>query len=127
MGDNCIIGERVSIGLKEPSKNQAEGCIIEDGVVVEVGAVIEARVLGEGTVVEVGAIVGRGSLIGKHCKISPLATVPEDEIIPDHMVIFSDGTRRTDKSGVEELKAKMVGRQVDVYRKLIPTNLSRFQ
>lgn len=35
--------------------------------------------------------------------------------------------RRLDKSGVEDLNLKMVGRQVDVLRKLIPSNLAKFQ
>lgn len=63
----------------------------------------------------------------QHCKIGPLCTVAENEILPDYTVIFSDGTRRVDRSGIDELKAKMVAKQVDVLRKLIPTNLAKFQ
>lgn len=65
VGSGCIIGERVAIGLREASRNQAEGVIIENKVVIEVGAVIEGRVIGEGTVVEVNAVVGKGAVIGK--------------------------------------------------------------
>jgi len=95
--------------------------------VIEVGATIEARVIGEGSLIEVNAVIGRGSTVGKHCKIGPLCTVAENETIPDYTVVFCDGTRRVDRSGVEELKAKMVAKQVDVLRRLIPTNLSKFQ
>jgi len=127
VGNGCIIGERVTIGLQKSSTNQAEGVNIENGVVIEVGATIEARVIGEGSQVEVNAVIGRGSTVGKHCKIGPLCTVAENETVPDYTVIFCDGTRRVDRSGVEELKAKMVAKQVDVLRRLIPTNLSKFQ
>lgn len=69
IGSGCIIGERVAIGLREASSNQAEGVIIENGVVIEVGAIIEGRVIGEGSVVEVNAVIGRGAIIGKVCVI----------------------------------------------------------
>lgn len=65
VGSGCIIGERVAIGLRAASRNQAEGVIIENGVVIEVGAVIEGRVVGEGSVIEVNAVIGRGAIIGK--------------------------------------------------------------
>ena len=49
------------------------------------------------------------------------------ESVPDFTVIYGNGMRRLDNSGVEDLKIKMVGRQVDVLRKLIPSNLAKFQ
>lgn len=51
----------------------------------------------------------------------------EGEIIPDFTVIYGNGLRKLDKSGVEGLNLKMVGRQVEVLRKLIPSNLAKFQ
>lgn len=72
IGSGCIIGERVAIGLREASSNQAEGVIVENGVVIEVGAVIEGRVVGEGTLVEVNAVVGRGAVIGKVCLLAKM-------------------------------------------------------
>jgi dynactin-6 len=47
--------------------------------------------------------------------------------LPDFTVIYGNGIRRIDSSGVEELKLKMVARQVEVLRKLIPSNLAKFQ
>lgn len=56
-----------------------------------------------------------------------MCEVAEGEVIPDFTVIYGNGLRRIDASGVEELKLKMVGRQTDILRKLIPTNLAKFQ
>lgn len=63
----------------------------------------------------------------QHCKIGPMCEVAEDEIIPDYTVIYGNGLRRIDKSGAENLKMRMVGRHVDVLRRLIPSNLSKYQ
>ena len=63
----------------------------------------------------------------QHCKIGPLCEVKEGETIPDYTVIYGHGERRTDRSGVEELKAKMVGKQIQVLRRIIPTNLAKYQ
>jgi dynactin-6 len=35
--------------------------------------------------------------------------------------------RRLDSSGVEDLKLKMVARQIEVLKKLIPSNIAKFQ
>ncbi len=51
----------------------------------------------------------------------------EGEVIPDHIVLYGNGMRRLDTSGVEDLKLKMVAKQVEVLRKLIPSNLAKFQ
>jgi dynactin-6 len=56
-----------------------------------------------------------------------MCEVAEREILPDFTVIYGNGLRRIDNSGVENLKLKMVGRQVEVLRKLIPSNRAKFQ
>lgn len=53
--------------------------------------------------------------------------MPAKEIIEDFTVIYADGMRRIDRAGIEGLKLRMVGRQTDVLRKLIPSNPSKFQ
>jgi dynactin-6 len=63
----------------------------------------------------------------QHCKIGPLCEVAERDVLPDFTVIYGNGLRRLDKSGVEDMKLKMVDRQVEVLRKLIPSNLAKFQ
>ncbi len=145
IGRNCILSERSSLGLSTASASQTEGTVIEDGVILEVGAIVEAKSVGEGSLIEINARVGKGAVIGKvcntcpraerililivrqHCKIGPLCTVDDSEVVPDYTVIYGSGLRRVDHSGVEDLKLKMVGRQVDVLRRLIPSNHAKFQ
>jgi len=113
--------------LSSASDSQIEGTVIEDGVILEVGAVVEARRVGEGSLIEINARVGKGAIIGKHCKIGPLCIVEHNEVVPDYTVIYGTGLRRVDKSEVDDLKMKMISRQVDVLRKLIPSNPAKFQ
>ncbi|TAQ86839.1 hypothetical protein B7494_g4809 [Chlorociboria aeruginascens] len=127
IGNTCIISERSSIGLLSPPETAQDGVLIGSGVVVEVGATVEAASVGDGCLIEVNAKLGKGVVLGKHCKIGPLCEVTEGEVLPDFTVLFGNGMRRVDQSGVEELKLKMVGRQVEVLRKLIPSNLAKFQ
>lgn len=117
--------------------------MIENGVVLEVGAVIEAKRVGEGCLIEVNAKIGRGAVLGKvcsglegrgrradniqHCKIGPLCEVEEDEVLPDFTVIYGFGMRRIDNSGAEEQQAKFIAKQIEVLRKLIPSNIAKFQ
>jgi dynactin-6 len=56
-----------------------------------------------------------------------LCEVAEGDIIEDFTVIYADGMRRTDRAGVEDLKLKMMERQTEVLRKLIPSNPAKFQ
>ncbi len=65
--------------------------------------------------------------IFQHCKIGPLCEVAEREVLPDFTVIYGNGMRRLDSSGVDDQKLKMVARQVEVLRRLIPSNPVKFQ
>jgi dynactin-6 len=47
-------------------------------------------------------------------------------VVPDYTVVFSNGMRRTDKRGVAELKNKGLARQIDVLRRMIPSNPAKF-
>lgn len=140
----CIVSERSSLGLlSAPSSSNTTGVFLEERVVVEVGAIVEAERVGEGSVIECNSRIGKGAVIGKvcrkswlqisksseeqHCKIGPLERVAPDEIIPDYTVLYGNGRRRLDSSGVEDLKNKMTVRNVEILRKLIPSNLPKFQ
>lgn len=128
IGSNCIISERSQIGFQNPPSNShSEGVFIENGVVIETGAIVEARKVGEGSVIEVNARIGKGAILGKHCKVGALCEVQEGEIIGDFTVLYADGMRRVDGAGIEDLKLKMVGRQTEILRKLIPSNPAKFQ
>ncbi|EKD14811.1 transferase hexapeptide domain protein [Drepanopeziza brunnea f. sp. 'multigermtubi' MB_m1] len=128
VGRQCIICERSQIGLQSDPPDEAKyGVVLEDGVVVELGAVVEARRIGEGTVIEVNAKVGKGAMLGKHCKIGPLCEVTDGEVLPDYTVLYGDGMRRLDASGAEDMKIKNLANQIEVMRRLIPSNLAKFQ
>ncbi|RFU28863.1 hypothetical protein B7463_g7499, partial [Scytalidium lignicola] len=128
VGSNCILSERSSIGLQSPpTVDQEQGVVIGDFVVVESGAVVEAKKIGDGSLIEINAKVGKGAVLGKHCKIGPLCEVAEGEVLPDYTVVYGNGMRRIDNSGVEDLKLKMVSQHAGVMKKLISSNLSKFQ
>ncbi|KAL8750440.1 MAG: hypothetical protein Q9199_007062, partial [Rusavskia elegans] len=52
-----------------------------------------------------------------YCKIGPLCSVDPYDDIPDHTVIYGYNERRTDRSGMEELRMKAVEQQVEVLRR----------
>ena len=49
------------------------------------------------------------------------------EEIPDFTVVYSNGTRRLDRRGISDLKNKVQARQIEVLKKLIPSNPAKFQ
>lgn len=51
----------------------------------------------------------------------------DGEVLPDYTVLYGDGMRRVDASGAEHLKLKNLAKQVEVMRKLIPSNVAKFQ
>ncbi|KAI0139097.1 trimeric LpxA-like protein [Hypoxylon sp. NC0597] len=132
IGRRCIIHERTSIGAAsadpKPSESR-DGVVISDYATIEVGAVLESggTLIGEGCLVGVGCRVGKGAKLGKHCTLTPHSIIRPGEIIPDFTVVYSNGTRRTDKRGVSDLKNKAQARQIEVLRRLIPSNPAKFQ
>ena len=65
--------------------------------------------------------------VHQHCTITPLSVIPPGEVIPDLTVVYSNGTRRTDKRGVWESRIKAQARQIEQLRKMIPSNPAKFQ
>ncbi|KAI1171018.1 trimeric LpxA-like protein [Nemania sp. FL0916] len=133
IGRRCIVHERTTIGATpkdlEPSESRDGGVVLGDYVTVEVGADIESggTVIGDGCHIGVGSRVGRGAKLGKHCVLTPKSTVRPEEVVPDFTVIYSNGIRRPDRRGVIDLKNKAQARQIEVLRKLIPSNPAKFQ
>ncbi|KAI6091531.1 trimeric LpxA-like protein [Hypoxylon rubiginosum] len=132
IGRRCIVHERTSIGAvsadPKPSESR-DGVVISDYATVEVGAVIESggTMIGEGCVVGIGCKIGKGAKLGKHCTLTPQSVIQPWEVVPDFTVVYSNGTRRLDKRGVADLKHKAQARQIEVLRKLIPSNPAKFQ
>ncbi|KAI3333838.1 trimeric LpxA-like protein [Ustulina deusta] len=132
IGRRCIVHERTTIGAAsaDPTPSESrDGVVISDYATVEVGAVIESggTMVGEGCHVGVGSRVGKGAQLGKHCVLAPKSVVQPGEVVPDFTVVYSNGTRRLDKRGVTDLKNKAQARQIEVLRKLIPSNPAKFQ
>lgn len=155
IGRRCIVNERVNIGAAsaDPTPSESrDGVVIGDYAAVEVGAVIESggTMIGEGCQVGVGSRIGRGAKLGKvsrrrdnsftrsgrglmcvcasqHCVLTPKTVIPPGEVVPDFTVVYSNGTRRLDRRGVTDLKNKAQARQIEVLRKLIPSNPAKFQ
>ncbi|KAI8631203.1 trimeric LpxA-like protein [Xylariaceae sp. FL1651] len=132
VGRRCIVHERTSIGATsiDPTPSESrDGVVISDYVTIEVGAIIESggTMIGEGCHVGVGSRVGRGAKLGKHCVLTPKSVIQPHEAVPDFTVVYSNGTRRLDKRGVTDLKNKAQARQIEVLRKLIPSNPAKFQ
>ncbi|OTB13319.1 hypothetical protein K445DRAFT_64828 [Daldinia sp. EC12] len=133
IGRRCIVNERTSIGAlsADPTPSESrDGVVISDYANIEVGAVIESggTLIGEGSLVGVGCRVGKGARLGrKHCTLTPHSIVKPWEIVPDFTVVYSNGTRRIDKRGVSDLKNKAQARQIEVLKRLIPSNPAKFQ
>lgn len=49
------------------------------------------------------------------------------EVVPDSTVVYSNGMRRLDKRGASALRNKGQARQIEVLRRMIPSNPARFQ
>ncbi|KAI0849692.1 trimeric LpxA-like protein [Daldinia vernicosa] len=132
IGRRCIVHERTSIGATsaDPTPSESrDGVVVSDYVTIEVGVVLESggTMIGEGCMVGVGCRVGKGARLGKHCTLTPHSVIKPWEIVPDFTVVYSNGTRRTDKRGVTDLKNKAQARQIEVLRRLIPSNPAKFQ
>lgn len=128
IGRRCIVQERTRIGhMGSEGKITEDAVTLEDYVTVEVGATIEAGEthIGEGTVLGVGCTVGRGTVIGKYCTITPRSVLQPGERVPDFTVVYSN-MRRPDKRGVVALRNKGQTRQIEVLRRMIPSNPAKF-
>ncbi|MCJ1367074.1 hypothetical protein MMC16_006206 [Acarospora aff. strigata] len=125
-----VEGEGRGSDAREEEGEEKEGVVLGRGVIVEAGAIVEARGVGDGSLIECGARVGVGVVLGKHCKISPLATIPPHDTLPDFTVVYHDGNgqrRRIDRSGFQDVRMKVAGRQVEVLRGLVPSQAAKFR
>lgn len=55
------------------------------------------------------------------------ASVAAGEAVPDFTVVYGNGQRRTDRRDIAELKEKAMLREIEVLRRLIPSNPAKFQ
>lgn len=135
IGKRCVVHERTQVGAlpvgdaRSGSGGGGAAVTIMDYCTVEVGSTVEAggTVIGEGTIVGVGSRIGSGAVVGKYCTISPRTTIAPGETVPDYTVVFSNGLHRRDKRDVVDIRTRAQARQLEVLRKLIPSNPAKFQ
>ncbi|PKS11353.1 hypothetical protein jhhlp_003115 [Lomentospora prolificans] len=130
VGKRCIIHERTHIGAcPATGDGMGGGVTVGDYATIEATSVIEAggTDIGEGTVVGVGARVCAGARIGKNCTISPKTIIAPGEEIPDFTVVLPGGVKRLDRREMGDMRHRAQVRQIEVLRRLIPTNLAKFQ
>ncbi|KAJ2903644.1 trimeric LpxA-like protein [Zalerion maritima] len=104
--------------------------VLGDYVTVEVGTILEPGVrVDEGTTIGVGCVVGAGAEIGKNCTLAPYTIIQPGEKLPDSTVVFCGNQRRTDTraKAQADLRRKIQGRQIDVSRRMIKSDPSKFQ
>ncbi|KAK4187227.1 trimeric LpxA-like protein [Podospora australis] len=129
IGRRCVVHERTTLGAIGTTGKVTEHAVtLGDYVTVEVGASIEAgnTIIGEGTTVGVACKIGAGAVIGKNCTLTPHSEIAAGETIPDNTVVYSNGLRRPDRRGVADLRNKGQTRQIDVLRRMIPSNPAKF-
>lgn len=63
----------------------------------------------------------------QQCTITAKSIIQPGEEIPDNTVVYANGTRRIDKRDIAELKFKAQTRQIEVLRRLIPSNPAKFK
>ncbi|KAH6608824.1 hypothetical protein Trco_002170 [Trichoderma cornu-damae] len=147
VGRRCIVQERVHIGAPPDNRDKGAGGVsLGDYVLIEAGSVIEAggTEIGEGSIIQVGSKVGSGAKIGKvralrnlgrkaeadanqNCTVSHLSVIANGDVLPDNTVVYSNGTRRTDKRGTPELRKLSMVKQIAMLKKMIPSNQDKFR
>ncbi|KAL9097170.1 MAG: hypothetical protein Q9165_000597 [Trypethelium subeluteriae] len=130
IGENVIVNERAVVGgarssggIEKLPDGNVEVCI-GDNVTVESSAVVEANMVGEGSIIDVEAKVGIGTRIGK-------ANVDANETMDDFTTLSDPGHRHTDQllkcnPTIRALRSKRQRDQVELLRRLIPSNLAKW-
>lgn len=133
IGKRCVVHERTVVGALPTGgpKTGSNGVAVTlmDYCTVEVGSTVEAggTIIGEGTIVGVGSRIGSGAVVGKYCTLSPRTTIGPGETVPDYTVVFSNGLHRRDRRDVADIRTRAQARQLEILRKLIPSNPAKFQ
>ncbi|KAI9664616.1 MAG: hypothetical protein M1821_006062 [Bathelium mastoideum] len=156
IGENVIVNERAVVGIIENGDeaftrdSSSRSVLIGDGVTIESSAVVEATAIGEGSIIDIEARVGIGANVGqvshellyvlpleiltdwpKYCKLSPKASVGAYVVVEDFMTIAPPDYRRPDhllkfNPSIRTLKLKRQKDQVELLRRLIPSNLAKW-
>ena len=63
----------------------------------------------------------------KYCKIAPLCTVHAGEVLGDFTIMFGSNQHRREKPGLEGRRKVTHDKEIEVLRRLIPSNLAKWQ
>ena len=155
IGQNVIVNEKAVVGTAGSADEVGlvEGMIKEavlgDNVTIESSVVVEASTIGEGSTIEIGARVRSGARIGKvshgllytfsntlthglkYCKLSPKASVDANVVLEDYTTFSCPSNSRSDhllkfNPTIRALKLKRQKDQVELLRRLIPSNLAKW-
>ncbi|KAF3902649.1 hypothetical protein ABW20_dc0104880 [Dactylellina cionopaga] len=110
IGSNCIISEKTQLIAPD-----IDGLVLGDFVLVEVNSFVQAARVGEGTSIEVG-----------NCTLSPLSTVSDGDVLPDHTVIYGENQRRVDISGTATARNETMLAHIDCLKKLLPNKVEKY-
>ncbi|KAM5350527.1 hypothetical protein ACJ41O_007032 [Fusarium nematophilum] len=147
IGRRCLIHERTYLGARPADIETAKpgGVALGDYVTIEVGSVVEAggTEIGDGSLIQAGASIGSGSKIGKvddepqsprvgsnyskNCTITQMSTLAPGTVLPDHTVVFSNGTRRIDRRNLTDQRKLALVKQLAILRKMISSNPDKFK
>ncbi|CAI6319222.1 unnamed protein product [Periconia digitata] len=129
---------------------RVDGTFLGRHVIIETGAIIEAAEIGEASVIEAGAVLGRGCVVGKvrgvlitdngnnlltlllkFCTVSAHCIVPPHTHLPDFTVVYAGTLKRIDKTlqakpQVQGMKSALHVKQLDMFRKLLPNQISKW-
>ncbi|ORY12834.1 trimeric LpxA-like protein [Clohesyomyces aquaticus] len=136
MWEGVVVYERARVGVENPrvmrtDTSRGDGVVLGKNVVIETGCVIEASEIGEGSVIEVGANIGVGCVIGEFCTISASTLLPPNTHIPDFTVVYSGLEKRVNKTlqsrpELQQAKVVMHTKQLEIFKKLVPNNVSKW-
>ncbi|GAM87878.1 hypothetical protein ANO11243_059060 [Dothideomycetidae sp. 11243] len=131
IGEFCIIAERASVGLVRP-QTAATHIHIHDYVSIETGAIVESSAVGKASTIGPFAALSSASQTGQFCKISAFSKLASNEALPNFTVVMDDGLHRIDqttltRSDIQQLKLKGQKMHLDTLRRLIPTNIAKWQ
>ena len=63
----------------------------------------------------------------QYCKITALSTIGPNEVVPDFTVVLGCNERRVQKPGLEPLRFKAHEKEIEMLKRLIPSNLAKWQ
>lgn len=152
LGSSVIVHEGAIVGISGETSSDQVSVTIGNGVSVESNAVVQAAEIGEGTVIGPLVRVEAGCKIGKvcsggfavqeqydtkalqFCAIAPAIIIPAETVLQDFTIVYGPSAtdRRLDTTTqshpeIRERKRKGHALHIETLKKLIPSNIAKWQ